>query len=109
MSVLRSDSVLSRTLQTQLPSPVPFLSLPANLGKAANACGVLAGSMVPHHAQSPCLGAVVPGSAMQNVLGHLMPIQHLALVQGPSQALRCHHWCSPVPYQQPSPPVQPHY
>lgn len=36
---------------------------------------------------APCpgaLGAVVPGSAMQNVLGHLVPTQHLAVVQEPS-------------------------
>lgn len=89
-------------LQSQLPSPAAFLSLLANLGKAASASG---GERSAPACQSPCLGPEVPGSATQNVLGHLVPTQHLAVLQGPSRAPRCHHWGF---HQELSPPVQPH-
>lgn len=99
--MLRSDSVLGMLQPADTASIPSCLPEPAaNLGKAANACGVLAGSAVPRCAQSPCLGAVVPGSAVQNVLGHLVPTQPVAVV--PPLGLPC-------PHQQPSPPVQPHH
>lgn len=81
------------------------MSLLANLGKGSQCLRCPGGERGVLAYPEPL--AVVPGSAVQNVLGLLVPTQHLALVQGPSWAPRCHHWGSPVPYQQSTPLLGP--